>query len=83
MFLLPFIGILPRRQKLRGKTVLGLRREGAGQALNHSARAGRERICVLAKADFRRNTLCISRKADAAMAQIVREPPMAGGSVFA
>ena len=47
------------------------------------SRAERERICVLAKAGFRRNTLCIPRKADAARAQIVREAPMAGGSVFA
>jgi len=42
-----------------------------------SARANPERICVLMKAVFRRNTLCIARKSDEIRAQILREAPKA------
>ena len=44
-----------------------------------SARADCERIWVLMKAVFRRNTLCISRNNDEIRAQIIRRTPMAGG----
>ena len=43
--------------------------------MNKSARAIRERICVLTMALFRRHTLCISRKSDEVRAQIVRKAP--------
>ena len=38
-----------------------------------AARANPERICVLMKALFRRNTLCISRKRDEIRAQRIRD----------
>ena len=41
-----------------------------------SARADCERICVLMKAVFRRNTLCIARKSDEIRAEIIRKMPM-------
>ena len=41
----------------------------------NSARAGCERICVLMKAVFRRNTVRISRKSDEIRAQIIRRTP--------
>ena len=53
------------------------------EALIKSARADSEKICVLMKAVFRRNTLCIARKSDEIRAQIIREAPQAIGSAFA
>jgi len=52
-------------------------KEDPGQTRLASARADSERICVLMKALFRRNTLCISRKSDEIRAQIIRKMPMA------
>ena len=47
-----------------------------------SERADREKICVLMKAFFRRNTLCIARKKDDIRAQIFRKMPQAIYSAF-
>ena len=46
------------------------------------ARVDREKICVLMKALFCRNTLCIARKRDEIRAQIFRESPQAICSAF-
>ena len=43
------------------------------QTMIKSARADREKICVLRKALFCRNTLCIARKSDKIRAEIFRE----------
>ena len=42
---------------------------------HNSARANSEKIWVLMKAVFRRNTLCISRKSDKIRAQIFQKAP--------
>ena len=42
---------------------------------HNSARANYEKIWVLMKAVFRRNTLCISRKSDKIRAQIFQKAP--------
>ena len=47
-----------------------------------SARADREKICVLMMALFCRNTLCIARKKDDIRAQIFRKMPQAIYSAF-
>ena len=47
-----------------------------------SARADREKICVLMMTLFCRNTLCIARKSDEIRAQIFRETPQAIYSAF-
>ena len=47
-----------------------------------SARADCEKICVLMKVLFRRNTLCIARKSDKIKAQIFRQTPQAIDSAF-
>ena len=47
-----------------------------------SVRTDREKICVLMKALFCRNTLCIARKSAKIRAQIFRETPQAIYSVF-
>ena len=46
------------------------------------ARTDREKICVLMKALFCRNTLCIARKSDEIRAQIFRKMPQAIDSAF-
>ena len=48
--------------------------------MNHSARAGGERIFVRMKTYFRRNTLCISRKCGKIRAKIIRRMPKANAS---
>ena len=47
-----------------------------------SARADREKICVLMMALFCRNTLCIARKSDETREKIFRETPQAIYSAF-
>ena len=47
-----------------------------------SARADREKICVLMMALFCRNTLCIARKSDEIRTKIFRETPKAIYSAF-
>ena len=46
------------------------------------ARVDLEKICVLMKALFCRNTLCIARKSDEIRAQIFRKTPQAIDSAF-
>jgi hypothetical protein len=49
---------------------------------HNSVRANPEKIWVLMKAVFRRNTLCISRKSDKIRAQIFQEVPKADCAVL-
>ena len=53
------------------------------KAIPHNAtRADGEKNCVLVKALFRRNTLCISRKSDETRAQFFRQTPQANCAVL-
>ena len=49
----------------------------AREVMINSARADAERKCVLMKAFFYRNTLCISRKNDKIRAHFIRQMPKA------
>ena len=53
-----------------------------GNTLIKAVRADPEKICVLIKAVFCRNTLCIARKSDEISAYIFRKMPKAICSVF-
>ena len=53
-----------------------------GATPHDSARADREKICVLTMALFHRHTLCMARKSDEVRAQIFREAPKADCAVL-
>ena len=71
--------IVATQLKRRGSSDVNVKRAaGVVKATPHnSARANPEKIWVLMKAVFRRNTLCISRKGDKIRARIFQEVPKA------
>ena len=76
--------IVATQLKRRGSSDVNVKRAaGVVKATPHnSARANPEKIWVLMKAVFRRNTLCISRKSDKIRAQIFQEVPKADCAVL-
>ena len=65
-----------------GKIHSGLLEKSIRATPHNTARANPEKIWVLMKAFFCRNTLCISRKSDKIRARIFQEAPMADCAVL-